>query len=226
MAAAENMIDVEERYSIKQVSEMLDGLPFHTIRYWIDEIGIPVERDEMNNRWFTKDNVDLLVMAKEAKSQGANLKTIRKMFVVNGRIPENVEPNKFETSIVSTKDENKKNREEALAIFLQDNLRGFLSDILAEKHSELVSDLKEQFNKTLEKALEEQKASFLELVKGLDENVAQKINETMKVSAKKQIEELDKKIEQRNDQMVSQIAEYVRKEPEQKENKKWYQFWK
>lgn len=51
----------------------------HVLRYWEDELKLPVKRNEMGHRYYTKDDINLFRKIKEWKEQGLQLKAIRNM---------------------------------------------------------------------------------------------------------------------------------------------------
>lgn len=51
----------------------------HVLRYWEEELGLPIKRNEMGHRYYTKDDIQKLIRVKELKDQGIQLKAIRTM---------------------------------------------------------------------------------------------------------------------------------------------------
>ena len=64
------------------------GLRSHTIRYWEDELKLPIARDSMGHRYYTDKDVKLFLRIKELKSKGFQLKAIALMLPDLGEIDE------------------------------------------------------------------------------------------------------------------------------------------
>lgn len=57
----------------------------HVLRYWEDELGLPIKRNELGHRYYTEDDIKRFQNIKELKEQGLQLKAI-KMVLKNGRL--------------------------------------------------------------------------------------------------------------------------------------------
>lgn len=55
------------------------GLRSHTIRYWEEELELPISRDSMGRRYYTNKDIQLFLRIKELKSKGFQLKAIALM---------------------------------------------------------------------------------------------------------------------------------------------------
>lgn len=51
----------------------------HVLRYWEEELGLTIKRNEMGHRYYTKDDIQSLIKVKQLKDQGIQLKAIRTM---------------------------------------------------------------------------------------------------------------------------------------------------
>ena len=49
----------------------------HVLRYWEDELKLPIHRNEMGHRCYTKENIEQLQEIKALKEQGLQLKAIK-----------------------------------------------------------------------------------------------------------------------------------------------------
>lgn len=59
----------------------------HVLRYWEEELGLPVKRNEMGHRYYTMEDIRLFQRIKAWKEQGLQLKAIRNM-LRTGRLKE------------------------------------------------------------------------------------------------------------------------------------------
>lgn len=66
----------EVRYMISDTARKVD-VEAHVLRYWEEELEIPIARNEMGHRYYTPDNINLLKKIKELKEQGFQLRAIK-----------------------------------------------------------------------------------------------------------------------------------------------------
>ncbi len=63
-------------YMISETSKRV-GVESHVLRYWEDELELPIGRTEMGHRHYTEDDIQLFSCIKELKDQGMLLKEIK-----------------------------------------------------------------------------------------------------------------------------------------------------
>ncbi|NLO08778.1 MAG: MerR family transcriptional regulator [Clostridiales bacterium] len=66
----------EVRYMISEASKRV-GVESHTLRYWEDELNLPIGRNEMGHRYYRDSDIELLIASKQLKEQGFQLKAIK-----------------------------------------------------------------------------------------------------------------------------------------------------
>ena len=66
----------EVRYMISEASKRV-GVESHTLRYWEDELNLPIGRNEMGHRYYRDSDIELLKASKQLKEQGFQLKAIK-----------------------------------------------------------------------------------------------------------------------------------------------------
>lgn len=66
----------EKRYMISDAAKKIDVEP-HVLRYWEDEIGIEIPRNEMGHRYYRKEDIALLRSVRDLKEKGFQLKAIK-----------------------------------------------------------------------------------------------------------------------------------------------------
>lgn len=64
------------RYMISEASKRV-GVESHTLRYWEEELDLPVNRNEMGHRYYKDADIELLKTVKKLKEQGFQLKAIK-----------------------------------------------------------------------------------------------------------------------------------------------------
>ena len=65
-----------KRYMISDAARLVD-VEAHVLRYWEDELELPISRNEMGHRYYTEDNIRMFHHIKELKEQGYQLKAIK-----------------------------------------------------------------------------------------------------------------------------------------------------
>ena len=72
------------RYMISDAADMVH-VETHVLRYWEEELGLAIPRNEMGHRYYTKENIKEFQQIKELKEQGYQLRAIR-MILHNGKL--------------------------------------------------------------------------------------------------------------------------------------------
>lgn len=77
-----------KRYMISDAAKMVD-VESHVLRYWEDELELPIERNEMGHRCYTEENIQMFHHIKELKEQGFQLKAIKALLpeMEQGNVP-------------------------------------------------------------------------------------------------------------------------------------------
>lgn len=68
----------ETRYMISDASRLVD-VEAHVLRYWEEELGLPIRRNEMGHRYYTEEDIRLFRHIKELKDGGVQLKAIKQL---------------------------------------------------------------------------------------------------------------------------------------------------
>jgi DNA-binding transcriptional MerR regulator len=66
----------EVRYMISEASKKVD-VEAHVLRYWEDELELPIARNEMGHRYYKESDIELLKAIKQLKNQGFQLKAVK-----------------------------------------------------------------------------------------------------------------------------------------------------
>ena len=78
----------QKRYMISDAAKMVD-VESHVLRYWEDELELPIGRNEMGHRYYTEDNIRMFHHIKDLKEQGFQLKAIKVLIpeMEQGNVP-------------------------------------------------------------------------------------------------------------------------------------------
>lgn len=69
---------MEKGYMISDASKMLE-VENHVLRYWEEELDLPIPRNELGHRYYRESEMKLLRSVKDLKEQGFQLKAIKKL---------------------------------------------------------------------------------------------------------------------------------------------------
>ena len=64
------------RYMISDASKLVE-VESHVLRYWEEELELPIARNEMGHRYYTEDHIRVFETIKNMKLQGFPLKSIK-----------------------------------------------------------------------------------------------------------------------------------------------------
>lgn len=135
----------------------------HVLRYWEEELELPIRRNELGHRYYTSQDVERFREIKELKERGLQLKAIR-MILKDGQfniVPEKEEVEKTKEKregimaieVVGTKQlevpinmENKEEKAKRLQWLLQQMMR----EVLKENNEELSKEIKDSVVKELD----------------------------------------------------------------------------
>ncbi len=77
-------MEKEKIYLISDASKKVE-VESHVLRYWEDELKLPVKRNELGHRYYTEEDIMEFREIKKLKEQGLQLKAIR-MILRNGKL--------------------------------------------------------------------------------------------------------------------------------------------
>lgn len=67
---------MEPKYTVRQATEMT-GVKSYVLRYWEEELGLRIERNELGHRYYTRYDIQLFMNIKELKKRGLQLRAIK-----------------------------------------------------------------------------------------------------------------------------------------------------
>ena len=65
----------ETRYLISETAKLVQVEP-HVLRYWEEELGLSIKRNEMGHRYYTDKDLEIFQKIKELKKEGLQLRMI------------------------------------------------------------------------------------------------------------------------------------------------------
>lgn len=67
-----------EKYMISDAAKLVN-VESHVLRYWEEELGLEVHRNQLGHRYYTSEDIELFINVKELKKKGIGLKAIKEM---------------------------------------------------------------------------------------------------------------------------------------------------
>ena len=80
---------MEKAYLISDAAKQVQ-VETHVLRYWEEELGLPIKRNKLGHRYYTEGDVDFFKEVKKMKDSGIQLKAIR-MYIKDGKIINTIE---------------------------------------------------------------------------------------------------------------------------------------
>lgn len=66
----------ERHYLISDAAKMV-AVEAHVLRYWEEELALPIARTELGHRYYTRENIEIFQNVKKLKEEGLQLKAIK-----------------------------------------------------------------------------------------------------------------------------------------------------
>ena len=136
----------EKQYKISEMTKLIN-VEAHVLRYWEEELQLPIKRNELGHRYYTEDDKELFLRVKQLKEKGIQLKGIRNILdipqedeVIHTDLPQIVE--KPSLSFTDNKEEK--------SYRLQMLLKGLIQEAVEESNEKLAEDIKECLVKELD----------------------------------------------------------------------------
>lgn len=127
----------KKTYLISDASRKVE-VESHVLRYWEDELKLPVKRNELGHRYYTEEDITEFQEIKKLKEQGLQLKAIR-MILKNGKL----------TCLPDVGEVAPQNADEK-AKRLEYLMKKLISEAVEESNEKFFEELSETFTKELD----------------------------------------------------------------------------
>ena len=124
------------RYMISDAADMVH-VETHVLRYWEEELGLSIPRNEMGHRYYTRENIKEFQQIKELKEQGYQLRAIR-MILHNGKL-EQVKEENIPDWYVNTMDEESVELSTKRSLKYEEKIMDVSDSILKRKEPQALS---------------------------------------------------------------------------------------
>lgn len=139
-------VEKEKQYKISEMTKHIN-VEAHVLRYWEEELQLPIKRNELGHRYYTEEDKELFLRVKQLKEKGIQLKGIRNILdvpqtesVIHTDLPQVME--KPALSFADNKEEK--------SYRLQMLLKGLIQEAVEESNEKLAEDIKECLVKELD----------------------------------------------------------------------------
>lgn len=140
------MKQAEKTYLISDAAKRVQ-VESHVLRYWEEELKLPIKRNEMGHRYYTEDDIRRFQEVRNLKEQGLQLKAIRNVLMreeQEGMKRHVVMVNKGEFMPVPEESR------EAKSLRLQQLLQNMIAEAVRSNNREMCDDIKESILKELD----------------------------------------------------------------------------
>ena len=188
----------EERYLISDAARIIK-VEAHVLRYWEEELELPIGRTELGHRYYTRENIETFQKVKELKEKGLQLKAIRT--ILKGL--EKYQTQKSEKAEESAEkacdgfgsvDEENSAKESKQLQLLQENteklkhfeilVEGIVDRVVKENNEHLEKHIEVTFSREMDYLVHMQEQREEERYRRLDESIRQHQNRQMVAAAK------------------------------------------
>lgn len=179
---------VKDYYLISDAAKLVN-VESHVLRYWEEELKLPIKRNELGHRYYTEQDVERFKEIKDLKEQGLQLKAIR-MILKDGKlsveIPDSQEKASAPPNPAELPDQQETKAEKARR--LQWLLQQMIAETLRENNQELCQDIRDSVVKEMDYQfrLQEQREDAREVERGKrQDEYYQKLDELLRLRSKR-----------------------------------------
>ena len=185
-------------YLISDAAKLVE-VETHVLRYWEEELKLPIKRNELGHRFYTKKDVERFCRIKELKEKGLQLKAIKSLMdhdtedkltlsIVPVSAGEHLVEQQEDSAKVATGNETKEEKARRLQWLLQQ----MIAETLRENNAELCADIKESILKEMDYQfrIQEEKEDAREKKRSAKEDEHfQRLDELLRERSKKPIKD-------------------------------------
>ncbi len=135
----------EKQYKISEMAKLIN-VEAHVLRYWEEELQLPIKRNDLGHRYYTQDDVERFCKIKKLKEKGIQLRGIRSML----ELPNEYPAMKLPSAEYTPRTLSFENEKEEKSYRLQLLLKGLVKEAVQESNEQLAEDIKESVIKELD----------------------------------------------------------------------------
>ena len=184
----------------------------HVLRYWEEELHLPIKRNELGHRYYTKEDVERFREIKSMKERGLQLKAI-KMILKDGRLDVLPDEKNIESQAASTPHmaieivDKPTDKKQTLQVGEKTGILPEKDKLQIEGREEKVKRLQWILQQMIREAVKENNQ---ELCRELKESMVKELDYQFR-SREEREEERDRRLEQRSEEYYQKMDELLRK---------------
>lgn len=171
----------------------------HVLRYWEEELHLPIKRNELGHRYYTEEDVERFKQIKGMKERGLQLKAI-KMILKDGKLDVLPQGSEAETECGNTEECEQQN---GLAINIVDSRESVVAESKEDKSKRLQWLLQQLIRETLQE-------NNSELCREIKESVMKELDYQFRMQEERE-EIRDKRLAERDEEYYKKMDELLRK---------------
>lgn len=140
-------MEKEKIYLISDASKKVE-VESHVLRYWEDELKLPVKRNELGHRYYTEEDITEFQEIKKLKEQGLQLKAIR-MILKNGKLMRLPDAEESMIPVIRT-DERPEQAADEKVKRLEYLMKRLIAEAVQESNQKFYEELSETLTKELD----------------------------------------------------------------------------
>ena len=186
----------EERYLISDAAKIVE-VEAHVLRYWEEELELPIGRTELGHRYYTRENIETFQKVKELKEKGLQLKAIRTILkgLEKYQMQQNAPADEKDGESTSepAEEKNESVQEQPLQV-VQENteklkhfenlVESIVDRVVKENNEALEKHIEVTFSREMDYLVHMQEQREEERYRKLDESIRQHQNRQMVAAAK------------------------------------------
>lgn len=152
----------------------------HVLRYWEEELGLPIKRNELGHRFYTEEDIERFITVRELKEKGLQLKAIKLVMQDDESFEEEMEKKNISVVSKSSPETESKNDK---AVRMQLLLRQMIVEAIKDSNEELCENLRDSIVKEMDyqfRTLEEREEERALTREKKEEEHYQKIDELLR----------------------------------------------
>lgn len=143
------MENVKDSYLISETARLV-GVENHVLRYWEEELKLPIRRNEMGHRYYTAEDVEQFREIKKLKEQGLQLKAIRTVLTDHSPAGLSADRKLFTEAEQEEGEDNDYPDVREKSLRLQMLLHNLVSQAVRENNGELIGEIRETILKEMD----------------------------------------------------------------------------
>ena len=195
----------EQKYLISDAARIVK-VEAHVLRYWEEELELPIGRTELGHRYYTRENIETFQKVKDLKEKGLQLKAIKTILKglekyetlhqAGDARPDPVQEENSDTESVKDAEKDTTSRQEDTQELqvLQENteklkhfenlVEGIVERVVKENNETLEKHIEVTFSREMDYLVHMQEQREEERYRKLDESIRQHQNRQMVAAAK------------------------------------------